>query len=126
MPAGRWRVSLLGVMALASGCATDAGRPSSTDTVASVQPAPTAVRPIPDGDQPLPTIGMFDWNHPAMWLPRDLHRIVLYPDGTLIRVESPKPLRLALYTTTLNATEVDELLAAADDAGLGDGVVLPP
>lgn len=126
MSVGRWGLSLLGLVVLASGCRTDSDGSSSTNTSASGQPTKSSLSPIPEGDQPLLTIGIFDWNHPAIWLPRDLHQIVLYPDGTLTRIETQTPTRLTLYSTTLSAMQVDALLAAADRAGLGDGMVLPP
>jgi len=80
---------------------------------------------IPEGAEPVLTVGQFDWFHPAIWLPLDLHRIVLYPDGTLIRIEVPTRTRLAMFATSLPPETVVALLALADRAGLGDGVALP-
>lgn len=122
---GRLGVWLLGLVVLTSACEAGSVGSSSNDIAAAGRHSESSLSPIPGGDQALLTIGMFGWDHPAIWLPRDLHTIVLYPDGTLTRIETRTSTSLAMYSTTLSAMQVDGLLAAADRAGLGDGLVLP-
>ncbi|MDP2293699.1 MAG: hypothetical protein Q8M22_21165 [Actinomycetota bacterium] len=125
MPVGLWRLLVSGVLCVGVvGCGTEPtdDAAATPDSLASASQTSNA---IPEGAEPVLTVGQFDWFHPALWLPRDLHRVVLYPDGTLIRIEIPTSTRLAMFTTSLPPEIVAALLELADRAGLGDGVALP-
>lgn len=106
-----------------SGCGGDAS--STGDTVGGTSVLTMPQPSVPSGTAPVLTVGQFDWSHPANWVPRDLHDIALYADGTLVRVDAYSPNSVSLIETTLPAEQVEEILRAADAAGLGTATALP-
>ena len=78
-----------------------------------------------DDPRPLLTIGEFAWSVTDIWLPRDVHTVVVYPDGRIIRLSFLDGANMRMFTAKASAGDVGAWMSLTDEAGLDAPGVLP-
>ena len=74
----------------------------------------------PHDSQPIITVGSFAWFIPDLMWARDLHRLVVYPSGEVLRYEFDATQRITVQRWSVPAGEVEGWVRLADSAGLAD------